>query len=110
MGIYYFSAVAFLATTAGFVGLGIAVVRRAKRSAEVNVLLLMLLYFSLQSLLLSLDALLSGILPIISDQAHELLSAAASSLQLLSFAAVLHFVILTFSRALDESGFLADPL
>ena len=109
MGIYYFSAVAFFVTTAGFVGLGIAVYRRAKRSTEVNVLLLMLLYFSLQSLILSLDALFFGILRIIPDQAHELLSAAASSLQLLSFAAVLHFVFLTFSRALDESGLLADP-
>jgi two-component system LytT family sensor kinase len=109
MGIYYFSAVAFLATTAGFVGLGIVVYRRAQRSAEVNVLLLMLLYFSLQSFLLSLDALFFGILSIMPDQAHELLSAASSSLQLLSFAAVLHFVFLTFSRTLDESGLLADP-
>jgi hypothetical protein len=60
MGIFYFSAVAFLASTAGVAGLGFAVVRRAKRSAEVNVLLLMLLFFCLQSLLLFLDALCYG--------------------------------------------------
>ena len=109
MGIYYFSAVAFLTTTAGFVGLGIAVYRRAKRSTEVYVLLLMLLCFSLQSLILSLDALFFGILGIVPDQAHELLSAAASSLQLLALAVVLHFVFLMFSRALDDSGLLTDP-
>jgi two-component system LytT family sensor kinase len=109
MGIYYFSAVAFLATTAGFVGLGIAVYRRAKRSAEVKVLLLMLLCFSLQSLLLSLDALFFGMLRTIPDKAHELLMAAASSLQLLTLAAVFHFTFLTYSRALDEGGLLNDP-
>jgi len=109
MGIHYFSAVAFSATTAGFVGLGIAVYRRAKRSAEMKVLLLMLLCFSLQSLLLSLDALFFGILSIMPDQTHELLSAAASVLQLLAFATVFQLTFLTFTRSLDESGLITDP-
>ncbi len=99
MGIYYFSAVAFSATTAGFVGLGITVYRRAKRSAEVKVLLLMLLCFSLQSLLLSLDALFFGILGILPDQTHKLFLAAASILQFLALATVFQLTFLTFTRA-----------
>jgi len=109
MGIYYFSAVAFSATTAGFVGLGIAVYRRAKRSAEIKVLLLMLLCFSFQSLLLSLDVLFFGILGILPDQTHQLFSAAASILQFLALATVFQLTFLTFTRALDESGLITDP-
>ena len=109
MEIYYFSAVAFLATTAGFVGLGIAVYRRARRGPEVNVLLLMLLCFSLQSFLLSVDALSFWILAIMPEQTHKLLSAAASILQLLALATVFHFTFLTFTRVLDESGLTSNP-
>ncbi|MBZ5496056.1 MAG: histidine kinase [Acidobacteriia bacterium] len=107
--IYYISVTAFLIVTAGFIGLGIAVYRRAPRNVEVKVLLLMLAIFSLQSMLLSLDALLFGIIGIVADQSHTLLSVVENSLQLFALGAVFHFVFLTFSRALDESGLLTDP-
>jgi hypothetical protein len=69
----------------------------------------MLAIFSLQSMLLSLDALLFGILGIMSAQSHTLLSAVENSLYLFAIGAVFHFVLLTYTRALDASGLLADP-
>jgi len=109
MMIYHLSTISFLVAAAGFASLGISICRRAQRTSEVRVLLLMLGIFALQFVLLSLDALLFGILGIMPVQSHALLAALENSLSLFAIGAVFHFVFLTYSKALDESGLLADP-
>jgi len=107
--IYCVSAAAFFLAAAGCPSLALAVYRRAERNAEMRILLLMLLVFSLQSFVLFVDALLFGVLNILQEQTHQLLAATALGLQMLIITFVFHFHMVTQEMDREENGLWERP-